>query len=179
MLNINLVHPHKMSHRDLSRALGETDRIETWLAAVRARATSLMARGETVPGYKLVTRRGTRRWRNEAAALRALRRVIRGSAFKQADLIDHRLKSPARLEKMFAKLGRRAVDTVGEQVSVADNGFVLAREGDPRTTYRPRDGLAQVCQGAERRNYTDRRVSFRPGLARAATVSLDAARFSH
>jgi len=156
--------PEKLSARELSRALGDADRIEAWLAAVRARATVLATNGASIPGYKLVTRRVTRRWRNEAQALKALRRVIRGSGLKQADLFERRLKSPARLEKLFSSLGRPAVDAVSVEVSISENGVILAPQGDPRMAVRRRHMIART----RRRPRSAARASLRPSAPRSA-----------
>lgn len=159
-INIVLVDPDLVSGQDIAHALGDADRIEDWLGAVRAQAMKLVMEGENVPGYKLVTRRIIRRWRNETAALRALRRVIRGSGFKQADLFERRLRSPAGLEKMFTALGRHAVEAVGVQVSISKNGVVLAPEGNPRAAAQPRPRLAHARH----------RAKSVPGTARQARV---------
>lgn len=164
VLNISFIEPDILSARDLSTVLGDADRIEAWLAAVRARATTLATRGESVAGYKLVTRRITRRWCNEGRALKALRCVIRGTGLKQADLFERRLKSPAGLEKMFSPLGRSAVDAVGAQVSVLDNGFVLVPESDPRAAVQPR----QAVEPVRRRPRPLAQVTLRPGARRSA-----------
>ena len=169
VLNITLVEPETMTASDLSRALGKADRIEAWVVAVRARATALAAHGENVPGYKLVTRRISRRWGNEAVALRSLRRVIRGTGLKQADLFERRLKSPARVEKLFSPLGRRAVDAVWVQVSISENGVVLASESDPRIAVLRRNKFERV----RRRPCSDARAAFQPRSSRARGATAD------
>ena len=169
VLNITLVEPETMTVSDLSRALGKVDRIEAWVVAVRAQATALAAHGENVPGYKLVTRRVSRRWGNETVALRALRRVIRGTGLKQADLFERRLKSPARVEKLFSPLGRRAVDAVCVQVSISENGVVLASESDPRIAVLRRNKFERV----RRRPCSDARAAFQPRTSRARGATAD------
>ena len=163
------IEPEKLSARELSRALSDAERIEAWLAAVRTRATVLATNGASIPGYKLVTRRITRRWRNETRALKALRRVIRGSGLKQVDLFERRLKSPARLEKLFSSLGRRAVDAVNIEVSYSENGVVLAPQGDPRMAVQSHSTVART----RRRPRSAARDSLRPSARRTAPVKVE------
>lgn len=94
----------------LSEVMGD------WVAAVHAHAEGLAKQGVKIPGYKLVARKGNRRWIDEAVVETAFEAEI------GEEIYTKKLKSPAQLEKIVGK------DRVSEYVEVPDNGVQLVPE---------------------------------------------------
>ena len=87
-----------------------------------------MLTGIDVPGYKLVEgRRGNRAWTDEKAVLKALRSY----RFKNSEMYDYKLISPAKAEKLLKKFPRRW-NRVGEFTSRADGKISVAAVTDKR-----------------------------------------------
>jgi hypothetical protein len=107
---------------DLGQYLAMADQIEAWIEDVRALALQAMEAGGSVPGYKLVAKRATRKWADEAAAREALLSQLPESEVMEASLI-----SPAQAEKKLKKVK----GTLPETVSLSA-GSALALESDPR-----------------------------------------------
>jgi hypothetical protein len=106
--------------------LQKADMLEDWVKSLRELAFQMLEAGKPVPGYKLVAKRGTRKWRDPNEAYAALRAV---------GLTDHdvwepeELLSPAKMEKVLKKQKLALPDSLVESVS---SGNTLASEDDPR-----------------------------------------------
>jgi hypothetical protein len=106
--------------------LQKADMLEDWIKSLRELAFQMLEAEKPVPGYKLVAKRGTRKWRDPNEAYAALRAV---------GLTDHdvwepeELLSPAKMEKVLKKQKLALPDNLVESVS---SGNTLAPEADPR-----------------------------------------------
>lgn len=106
--------------------LQKADMLEDWIKSLRELAFQMLEAEKPVPGYKLVAKRGTRKWRDPNEAYAALRAV---------GLTDHdvwepeELLSPAKMEKVLKKQKLALPDDLVESVS---SGNTLASEDDPR-----------------------------------------------
>jgi len=106
--------------------LQKADMLEDWIKSLRELAFQMLEAEKPVPGYKLVAKRGTRKWRDPNEAYAALRAV---------GLTDHdvwepeELLSPAKMEKVLKKQKLALPDDLVESVS---SGNTLAPEDDPR-----------------------------------------------
>jgi len=106
--------------------LQKADMLEDWVKSLRELAFQMLEAGKPVPGYKLVAKRGVRKWRDPNEAYAALRAV---------GLTDHdvwepeELLSPAKMEKVLKKQKLALPDSLVESVS---SGNTLASEADPR-----------------------------------------------
>jgi hypothetical protein len=78
----------------LAEWLAKADVIETWIAALREHAHGLINIGTAIPGWKLVDKRATRKWSNEAGVLT----VAKANNIRAQEL---ELLSPAKLEKKY------------------------------------------------------------------------------
>jgi hypothetical protein len=105
----------------LGAALDQVDLVEQRINDLRALAQQVLENGGTVPGYKLVAKRATRKWADEAAAEAALRSVI-GDEATETSVI-----SPAQAEKKLKKVK----GTLPETLSVS-SGNTMVAESDPR-----------------------------------------------
>ena len=105
--------------------VGNADLLETWIADVRALAQTMMEQGVRLPGYKLVPKRGTRKWLNEERALDELAAL----GLTNEELTETALLSPAKVEKVLKK---RKLDLPRDLVVSVSTGNAIAPESDPR-----------------------------------------------
>ena len=106
----------------ISAYLANADLLEDWIKDLRALAHQMLDSGASVPGYKLVAKRGTRQWVDEAKAIDAL--IDAGvNAFKSEVI------SPAQAEKELKKSKKTLPDDLVVSVS---SGTTLASADDPR-----------------------------------------------
>jgi hypothetical protein len=109
---------------NLAQYLDQADTIEEWIKDVRALAFTLLEKDVPVPGYKLVAKRGTRQWVNEALVDDALK------SFIESDLMyTKKIISPAQAEKLLKKAKQELPEGLAVSVS---SGSTLAQESDPR-----------------------------------------------
>ena len=111
--------------RQLGAHLRTADLLEDWIKSVREMSLQRLESGATVPGYKLVAKRATRQWADEAAAVAALT----AAGFDESDLMVTELKSPAQVEKVLKKTKTAMPDGIIVAIS---SGHTLAPMEDPR-----------------------------------------------
>jgi len=103
--------------------LANADLLEDWIKDLRALAHQMLDSGTSVPGYKLVAKRGIRQWVDEAKAANALLE-LGVPPYKEPEVI-----SPAVAEKALKKSKLALPDDLVVSVS---SGTTLAVESDPR-----------------------------------------------
>ena len=108
----------------ISQQLQQADAIEDYLRDLRALAFQMLENGHPVPGYKLVAKRATRQWVDEAKI----------EAWVDANAIEGayepvKIKSPAQLEKTLKKA---KIEFPAEMVVAISSGDTLAPDSDPR-----------------------------------------------
>ena len=113
-----------LDKQQLGEYLAKADMIEDWVKDLRALAFRVLESGDTIPGYKLVAKRGVRQWADEAKV----------AAWVDANKIDNayeptKIKSPAQLEK---ELKKRSIELPDDLVKSVSSGSTLAPESDPR-----------------------------------------------
>ena len=105
--------------------LAKAELVEEWIKALRAHAFATLERGGTVPGWKLVARRGTRKWTDEENLVKKLEEL----GLKKDDIFESSLKSPAQIDKLLDKSGKEAIKAFCPSIS---SGVTLAPESDKR-----------------------------------------------
>jgi hypothetical protein len=110
---------------EIAAYVQQADLLEAWIADVRALAQQMMEQGARLPGYKLVPKRGTRKWINEERALEELAAL----GFTSDELTETSLRSPAQMEKVLKK---RKLDLPRDLVVSVSTGNTIAPENDPR-----------------------------------------------
>ena len=110
--------------KQLGAALDQVDLVEQRIADLRALAQQVLESGGTVPGYKLVAKRGTRKWINEAHAMTQMHGLL-----KVSELLETSMLSPAQVEKKLKKLKLELPEGLTTTVS---SGNTMASEDDPR-----------------------------------------------
>lgn len=125
--------PKDMTPVQIASALEASDIIEAWIGAVRSYAELAANRGEEIPGYKLVDKRATRKWRDEALAASELCLVF---GLEESSIYAKKLVSPAQAEGLLKKAkalkteaNREALATLYEKKS---SGTKLAKVDDER-----------------------------------------------
>jgi hypothetical protein len=109
----------------LAKALTLADRLESFIADARKLAQERLEKNMPVPGYKLVAKRATRQWVDEAKAEQAL--MIAG--LTADDIYKRELLSPAQAEKAAKKAG---APFPTDQVVAVSSGNTIAPASDPR-----------------------------------------------
>jgi hypothetical protein len=109
----------------LGQMLVKADLLEDWIKDLRALAFTALESGGQVPGYKLVPKRGTRKWIDEGEAQRALR----GLGLTDEQIIEQSMASPATIEKVLKKQKKQLPEGICHSVS---SGTTIAPVDDPR-----------------------------------------------
>ena len=109
----------------ISAYLANADLLEDWIKDLRALAHQMLDSGASVPGYKLVAKRGTRQWTNEKDVVHWLD----GKGLEPTEIYSKELLSPAQMEKVLKKRKLALPDDLVVSVS---SGTTLAAESDPR-----------------------------------------------
>jgi hypothetical protein len=108
----------------ISQQLQQADAIEDYLRDLRALAFQMLENGQPVPGYKLVAKRATRQWVDEAK----IEAWVDANNIKDA-YEPVKIKSPAQLEKTLKKA---KIEFPAEMVVAISSGDTLAPDSDPR-----------------------------------------------
>jgi hypothetical protein len=107
----------------LGEYLANADMLEDWIKDLRALAHQILESGASVPGYKLVNKRGTRQWIDDEKAVAALIK-LNVVPYKEPEVI-----SPTQAEKELKKSKVALPDDLVVSVS---SGTTLASVDDPR-----------------------------------------------
>jgi hypothetical protein len=118
--------PEALTDAQVTLVLDHADVIEKWLRGVRAYVQARLERGETFPGYKLVQKRATRRWRDSDDVYAFLAAL----AVPREEAEERRLRSPAQVERLLRSLGKAKLPE--ELVIKSSSGYTLAPDADPR-----------------------------------------------
>lgn len=73
--------------------------VEEWIKSLRRHAHTMLEAGTSVPGFKLVEKRPTRRWKNEDELLE----WAASQNLEDEEIFDKKIKSPAQIEKVVGK----------------------------------------------------------------------------
>lgn len=114
----------ELDAEQLGAALDKAEMLEQWISDLRGLALQVMDAGGSVPGYKLVAKRATRKWADELDAQKVL-----SAHLPESELMETSMLSPAQVEKKLKKLKVALPD--GLTISVS-SGSTMAPESDPR-----------------------------------------------
>lgn len=99
--------------------------METWIKGVREFAYREAEQGRPPPGFKLVDKRATRKWREDVNH----DNLARNLGLKPPEIFETKLKSPAQIEKMCSK---EALKVFSDFVTSESSGKTLAPMSDKR-----------------------------------------------
>lgn len=120
--------PATMPVSMIAEMLPKMDVLEDWIKACRARVVQALEAGEEVPGFKLVAKRGVRKWTDEQAVADTL---LREKKLVEGDIFEPReLKSVAQIEKAMGKKAFKTSEVAG-LVEKVSSGYKLAPDSDP------------------------------------------------
>lgn len=120
-----LPEPQFMAPGDIRKLLDRSKLIKGWVSSVEKFAYESLQRGEKVEGYKLVEKRGLRKWNDMKDAEKIFAALLKEDAFKVE------LKSPTQMEKTLKEHGK-STNIIGETASKVSSGLTLAKENDKR-----------------------------------------------
>jgi hypothetical protein len=98
--------------------------LQGWIDDLHALVRTKIEKGATIPGWKIVAKRGTRKWADAGEAATGLAPVLGDSMWKPIELI-----SPAQAEKLLKKEKK---ELPADLVVSVSSGDTLAPESDPR-----------------------------------------------
>lgn len=84
---------------EVSEYLERVPLIEEWIKAIRKHAHDILESGKPLPGYKLVEKRPTRKWKNEEELLA----WASTEGLEDDDIFEKKLKSPSQIERVVGK----------------------------------------------------------------------------
>lgn len=113
----------------LGEALQALPAMEAYVKGLREFAYAELNRGRTIPGWKLVEKRATRKWVSEEAAKVALSERLDIDTLGQCT--ERILKSPTQIEKL---LGKKKFQELNDVVVSVSSGTTLVQESDPRSS---------------------------------------------
>lgn len=122
--------------KKLSKVLSAAEKIETWIAAVRAHAFQTAQEGKKIPGWKLVQKRSIRKWTDVDQVAPLFRKMLGSEAFSTPELL-----SPAQMEKTVKRVyvkekgGDKCLALIAENVTNESSGLTLVDDSDPREEY--------------------------------------------
>jgi hypothetical protein len=108
----------------LSQVLEWLPALEGWIKNVREFAYAEAEHGRCPPGWKLVEKRATRKWRDESFAMHTAHEN------KKLGLIETCIKSVAKVETILGK--QEFKELFGDQVTQESSGLTLVHESDKR-----------------------------------------------
>ena len=104
--------------------------LEGWIKNTREFAYAEAEKGNAIPKWKLVAKRATRKWKNEAAAEKVLAEVLDTSVLVKT---TRTILTPAEVEKLLAKDQK---PMLAELVIAESSGHTLVHESDKRDAIR-------------------------------------------
>ena len=117
----------------MANALKQAELLEQWISDLRGIAHKALESGIQIPGWKLVQKRATRKWADEAKAESAIRLALAGcvSDSMEDDIVleEPALKSVAQMEKV---LKVHKVKLPEDLVIAVSSGTTIAPTEDPR-----------------------------------------------
>ena len=116
---------HAIDAGRIGEYLKMAELLEAWISGVNELAYQMLDEGLSVPGYKLVPKRATRKWIDDEVALQALERL----GLTTEELVETTVVSPAKAEKLLKKQKLSLPTTL---VIAISTGNTLATEDDPR-----------------------------------------------
>jgi hypothetical protein len=109
----------------LSRCLSAIPAMEAWIKGVRSFAYHKAVNGHEIPGFKLVPKRATRKWKDE----NEIAEILKKGGMDESDIFTSKLNSPAKILKGCSAEERQVLK---EHVVSESTGFNLVQEAHVR-----------------------------------------------
>lgn len=116
--------PKLLTEAEIGAYMEKFGLVEDWMAGVREHAFQLLSRGVSVPGFKLVDKRATRKWADE----NEVEKWIATAGHDPAKLHSTKLLTPAQAEKALGKKNPIPADLIAK----VSSGYTMTEATDPR-----------------------------------------------
>ena len=120
----------------IESVLRNSYKLKTWIAEVERYAYALLHKGIKIPGFKLVEKRGTRKWLNYEKARRVAIKYFGSKCLSQPELL-----SPAQFEKII-----KNKNFVKQFSTCVSSGMTLVKEDDERESINPIENVFDVVE---------------------------------
>lgn len=114
---LEYIDPERLSH-----LVRNVELVQQFCKQALSLAHGLAKKGTTIPGYKLITKYGNRKWINEKEAVARYEKEFGDDAFTM------KFKSPAQLEKVLPKERRKEIEALVEK---PETGVALVEDSHP------------------------------------------------
>jgi hypothetical protein len=122
-----------LTDEEIGKILTAAPFIEDWLKAVRSHVTAILDRGGSVPGWKLVPKRASRKWKDDEQVKRVLELM---AGITKDDLYrEPKFVSPAQAEALLKE--KKIKYDLSAYIIKASSGTNLAPESDVRPALMP------------------------------------------
>ena len=130
--DFSVVDPASYSADQIAEFLEKAPLVEQRISAIREFAYQEMCKGQQFPGWKLVDKRATRKWKDEAEAEKFLMSISHAGGKMPPGAIHKpaKVKSPKQIEDMLGK--KEFATLVADFVVKESSGHTLAPVSDPR-----------------------------------------------
>lgn len=118
----------------LQRASGMSD----WLKGIESAVFSALMDGDSVPGWKLVEGRSTRKYTDEEEIAKRLRKA----RYKVSEIYEKKLLGISKMEKLLGK--KQMGDLIGDLIEKPRGAAKLAPESDARPVYSPQEQIVEA-----------------------------------
>jgi len=116
----------------LGASLELADEVIEWAKAVKDTAHAQLELGNSIEGWKLVAKRGVRKWRDPREAEAAVRELfVKSRQLKVGDITETTFMTAPKLEKIFKAKGVD-FDSISAHITKTSTGTTLARAEDAR-----------------------------------------------
>jgi hypothetical protein len=132
----------QVSPETMGELLTRAKQVEAFIESLREEAFKLATAGHAIPGWKIVPKRGQRKWLDEQVATVKLREL----GLKAKEIQPPEILSPAQAEKLLKSKGKpsKIIDTLTSSVS---SGNTLAPASDPRPAIPNLAALGKLVEG--------------------------------
>jgi hypothetical protein len=145
---VELLPPQRLSPDQISQLLDVSSEMMLWLRAVREYAFGLMNAGVKIPKWKIVGKKGRRRWSSDDPNDTLLALMFLFGMPHESLLEAPKLKSPRQVELAVRKIRGQEAKEICSQIGsfglyeTPSTGTTLAREEDVRPSL---EGLADIA----------------------------------
>ena len=130
--------PGLLSIEETADLLKKAAGMSEWLKSIEGTVFSALMDGGTVPGWKLVEGRSTRRYTDEEEIAKRLRKA----KYKVSEIYEKKLLGISKMEKLLGK--KQMGDLIGDLIEKPRGAAKLAPESDKRPAYDPEEQIMEA-----------------------------------
>ena len=130
--------PGLLSIEETADLLQKAAGMSEWLKSIEGTVFSALMDGGTVPGWKLVEGRSTRRYTDEEEIAKRLRKA----KYKVSEIYEKKLLGISKMEKLLGK--KQMGDLIGDLIEKPRGAAKLAPESDKRPAFDPEEQIMEA-----------------------------------